>query len=408
MRKTYIFLILVLLAGCTPSKSGKQQTDYNLILISFDGFRADYLERTDTPNLDKLISNGVTSPGGMIPSYPSVTFTNHYTIATGLYPKNHGIINNNMYDAEIGARYSIGNREQVENPAWYRGEPIWNTVEKNGKKAGTMFWVGSETKIQDMRPSHWKVYDGSMPDSARIDSVISWMTAGAGRAIDFATLYFDVIDTQGHRHGPDSQEVTDAVKHADNLVGYLLEKLEEHNLRPQTNLIIVSDHGMSEVSRERIIVLDDYINPDEVEFIAGSPAVMLNAAPGRLDAVYESLKNGENHYEVYKKEDIPERYNLSGSDRMPQLLVVVDPGYTLNVKSYFDRRPDYPSGGAHGYNHLDKEMRALFIAEGPSFKKGYKIDSFQNIHLYELMTGILNIEPAENDGNLVDIAEILN
>src|SRR5690554_88948 len=403
MKKTLVLFGALFLVSCTSSSNN----DNTLLLVSFDGFRADYLTKTDTPNLDYLVENGVTSEG-LIPVYPSVTFANYYAITTGLYPENNGIISNNMYDAEIGERFSLGNREQVENPAWYKGEPIWNTVEKSGKKAGTMFWVGSETKIQDMRPSHWKTYDGDFPDSARVDTVVSWITQEPSKKIDFATLYFSFVDSQGHRFGPDSQEVIDAIKKADDLIGYLIQRLRENNLWDSTNLLVISDHGMTELSRERIIVLDDYINTEDVDIISGSPAVMFNAKEGKADAVYSSLKKNEKNFKVYKKEDIPERFHLKKSDRMPEFLIVVDEGYTLNSRKYFDARPLYPSGGAHGYDNMNEEMWALFIAKGPAFKKGYKAKAFINIHLYTLMAKILNLEPAENDGNLVEVSDILN
>lgn len=403
MKKTLVLFGALFLVSCTTSNNNNN----TLLLVSFDGFRADYLTKTDTPNLDYLVENGVTSEG-LIPVYPSVTFANYYAIATGLYPENNGIISNNMYDAEIGERFSLGNREQVENPAWYKGEPIWNTVEKNGKKAGTMFWVGSETKIQDMRPSHWKTYDGDFPDSARVDTVVSWITQEPSKKVDFATLYFSFVDSQGHRFGPDSKEVVEAIQKADNLVGYLIQRLKENNLWDTTNLLVISDHGMSELSRERIIVLDDYINSEDVDIISGSPAVMFNAKEGKKEAVYSALKKNEKNFKVYKKEDIPERFHLKKSDRMPELLIVVDEGYTLNTKEYFDTRPHYPSGGAHGYDNMNEKMWAFFVAEGPAFKKGYKVEAFENIYLYALMTKILNLEPAENNGNIVEVAEILN
>ncbi len=406
MKKLLFIFSALILINCTPPD--KNVEDAPFLLISFDGFRPDYLSKVDTPNFDYLISNGVVSEKGMIPIYPSVTFANHYAIATGLYPENNGLINNSMYDAEIGKRYSMGNREQVENPAWYLGEPIWNTVEKAGKKAGTMFWVGSETKIQDMRPTHWKVYDDFFPDSARVDSVVSWFTLEDGNKIDLGTLYFSFVDSQGHRHGPDSKEIDEAITRADGLVGYLIEKLKEAGLWGKMNIMIVSDHGMSEVSRDRIIVVDDYgVNASDLQIVSGSPALMFNVNDGKDEEVYNKLKANENHYKIYKKEDVPERYHIKKSSRMTDYLIVVDRGYTVNTKDYFDARPTYPSGGAHGFDNLDEEMWALFVAYGPSFKKGYKKESFENVHIYPVIAKLLGVEPAENDGNLDELSDIL-
>jgi predicted AlkP superfamily pyrophosphatase or phosphodiesterase len=378
-----------------------------VLLISFDGFRADYLSKTDTPNFDKLVKNGVISEG-LIPVFPTKTFPNHYAIATGLYPENNKLISNNMYDPEMDLRYSIGNREQVENPDWYGGEPIWNTVEKAGLHAGTMFWVGSEAPIQDMRPTFWKTYDGRMDRKARIDSVLKWMSLGTEKEVDLGTLYYSVVDSRGHRYGPDSDEVIEAIELADSLVGYMIDEMKAKRLWENTNIIIVSDHGMAEVSRERIIVLDDYFDTDQIEIIEGSPSLMMNVTSGEVDDIYESLKAGEEHYKVFRKNDLPERFHLKNSSRVPDIIVIPEIGYTVNTREYFERRPDYPSGGAHGFDNEDEEMHAIFIAHGPGFKKGMGIPAFENIHVFELITHLLGIESSGTDGNLETVREILN
>ncbi|MBD3616937.1 MAG: alkaline phosphatase family protein [Gracilimonas sp.] len=404
MKNYFLSLFILLMAfGCTA----QQPESEKLLLVSFDGFRHDYLTKAETPNFDKLVETGVISEG-LIPIFPSKTFPNHYAIATGLYPENNGFVGNNMYDPEMDARFTIRDREAVENPAWYEGEPIWNTVEKAGKKAGTMFWVGSETPIQDMRPTHWKVYDESMKDSARIDTVVKWLSYDDPGQVDFATLYFHFVDTQGHWYGPDSPQVIEAIKRADELVGYLIQRMNEEALTDITNLMIVSDHGMAEVSQDKIVVLDDMINPDDLEVVAYSPALMANVKGDKLDEVYTALKQNEEHFKVYKKENIPERYHLKNHPRVPELLLVADLGYTINSKEYFDAREDYPSGGAHGFDNREKEMHAIFVANGPDFKKGYQMKSFENIHLYDLMATLLNIKPANTDGSIDSVSVMLN
>ncbi len=402
MKKIFLLLFLCsiscsLLADKDPPK---------LLLISFDGFRPDYLSKTETPNFDFLAENGVLGEG-LIPIYPSKTFPNHYAIATGLYPENNGFIANRMYDEKLGLSFSMGDREQVENPSWWKGEPIWNTVEKEGKKAGTMFWVGSEAPVQGIRPTFWKSYDGNMPNEDRIDSVLSWMTLGTENEIDFGTLYFSFVDSQGHRYGTESEQVVQAIKDADELVNYLMIQLKEKELLDNTNIIIVSDHGMMNVSKERLVVLDDFINTEYIDIIEGSPSLMMNVQEGKLEEVYASLKNNETHFKVYKKEEIPERYHIKNNSRTPELLLVADLGYTINTKSFIEQRRNYPSGGAHGFDNLEEEMWALFIANGPSFRKGFTIKPFENIHLYELMAHILKVEPAKTDGSLDAISDIL-
>jgi predicted AlkP superfamily pyrophosphatase or phosphodiesterase len=404
----YTLIILVTAIGCSNQSTTNEPKGEKVLLISFDGFRYDYLNKTDTPNFDKLVANGVISEG-LIPIFPSKTFPNHYAIATGLYPENNGFVGNNMYDPDMDERFAIRNRDAVENPDWYQGEPIWNTVEKAGKNAGTMFWVGSEAPIQDIRPTFWKQYDESMGDSARIDSVISWMTLNNDKEVDLATLYFHFVDTQGHRFGPDSNELTEAVKRADDLVGYLMERLEQTSLNDITNTMIVSDHGMAAVSRDKIVVLDDIIDPEDLDMIAFSPVIMADVKDdNKLDEIYRALKENEEHYKVYLKDEIPERYHLKNHNRIPELTIIADIGYTINTKEVFDTRPEYPSGGTHGFDNQEKDMHALFVAVGPDFKSEYTMKAFENVHLYELMAHLLKIKPANTDGSLDSVSVMLN
>ena len=401
MKKLLIVLSVLVLIGCSP-KNEEQQ----LLLISFDGFRADYLSKTATPNFDKLVKNGVTSEG-LIPIFPTKTFPNHYAIATGLYPENNGLIGNNMYDPEMEARYSMGNRDAVENPEWYLGEPIWNTVEKAGKRAGTMFWIGSEAPIQDMRPTHWKSYDGSIANEARIDTVLKWLTREK-EPVDLGTLYFSFVDSQGHRYGPDSEEVIESIKQADELVGYLMEKLEQLDNDRSVNLMIVSDHGMIEVSPSKKVILDNYIDVNKIEVISYSPALMFNVKEGAVKSdIYSSLKAGEQNYRIYSKEDIPERFHLKNNIRTPDFLMIAEEGYTINSDEYFKSRgEEYPSG-AHGFDNANIKMDALFIAHGPAFKNKFTMGRIENIHLYEVMAKILNVHPAPNDGDFNTVKEML-
>lgn len=402
MNKLITLLLLIVALGC-----GAQPVRNKVLLVSFDGFRYDYLSKAETPNFDKLVAEGVKSDG-LIPVFPTKTFPNHYAIATGLYPENNKLIANSMYDPDLDLRYSISQREQVENPVWYGGEPIWNTAEKNGVRAGTMFWVGSEAPVQKMRPTFWKTYDGSMDQQTRIDSVIQWMTLGTDKEIDLATLYFSQVDSRGHRFGPGSPELIGAVEEADSLVGYLLEQLIAKGLSEITNVIFVSDHGMAEVSRERIIVLDDYINPDQVEIIEGTPSLMMNVISGDVLDIYEQLKEAEEPMQVYTRTNLPDRFHLKKSRRVPDLIVIPDIGYTVNTSKYFDSRPSYPSGGTHGFDNEAKEMQGLFLVYGPDFKQALSIPPVENIQIYELMAHLLGIPPAQNDGNLKVLEMILS
>ncbi len=313
----------ILLIGCSPQEKSVQP----VLLISFDGFRYDYLSKTATPNFDSLAANGVKAES-LIPVFPTKTFPNHYSIATGLYPENTGIISNTMYDPEFDEWYRISDQEAVQNAKWYKGEPIWNTIEKQGLNAGIMFWVGSEAPIQAMRPTYWKPYDGSVPAKARIDTVVKWLSYDDERAVDFAAVYFSFVDHAGHQYGPQADSVKAAIRRADKLMGYLKKKLVENKLWNKLNLIVLSDHGMAQLSSEKIILLNEIIEMNNIKrIITYSPVAMIQPKQGTKEKMYQKLKEASEHYRVYKKKELPERYHLKQSPRVPDLIVIADLGY---------------------------------------------------------------------------------
>lgn len=409
MRLTKTLLLITVctavLFSCNNEEPDKQSSG-QLLLISFDGFAHDYLSRVSTPHFDSLVANGVSSKG-LIPVFPTKTFPNHYSIATGLYPENTGLVANTMYDPKFEEWYRISNRQAVEDPKWYGGEPIWNTIEKQGLKAGTMFWVGSEAPVQEMRPTHWKRYDESMPYQARIDTVVKWLSYPEENAIDFGTLYFEMVDSKGHDYGLDSDSLDYAIQKADSLLGYLKQRLKEKNKWDNLNVIVLSDHGMIDLSADKTIMLDSIIDMDDVERITWDPATMIQPKEEKTEEVFRALKKSEKHYKVYRKEDIPDRYHLKNHRRVPEILVVADLGYTILNENYRDRFIDNLPSATHGYDNNEKAMQALFIAKGPAFAEGKKIPSFQNIHVYELMNHLLGTKPAPNDGSLDSVKVML-
>lgn len=412
MPRYILFLsVLCLLVGCQAREPVDNEFSSNgkkVLLVSFDGFRNDYPEFTETPNFDRLAERGVTSEG-LMPVFPSKTFPAHYSIATGLYPENSGLTGNDMYDPEFDAYYAIRDREAVEDPRWYIGEPIWNTVEKQGKKAGTMFWVGSEAPIQDMRPTHWKRYDQSISSQARVDTVLKWLKGGEGtREVDFATLYFSYVDSYGHRHGIESDSIHTAIRRADRDLGYLTQRIEEEGLIDQLNLLVVSDHGMSELHKDRVILLDEIIDPDDlVRRVGGSPVIYLYPEEEKNEELYQSLKEAENHYRIYRKEELPERLHLKNSRRVGDLVMVADSGYTITTTEWYDSFVEGLPSATHGFDNRDEQMHAFFLAAGPDFKEGERIDVFESIHLYELMAYLLDLNPAPNDGSLDSVRVLL-
>lgn len=405
--KTYIqklSLVIFVLFTIFACKKPDPKITYPLILISIDGLNPDYLSKAKTPTIDLLIENGALAEH-LVTVFPSKTFPSHYSIATGLYAENSGIISNNMYDSIIGSRYTMQDRSAVTDQRWYQGEPIWVTAEKQNVRAGTLFWPGSEAPIKDTYATHWLEYNHSLSHDARVDTLINWFQLPVEKQPKFSTFYLSKVDTYGHRYGPNSDSIAVALQEVDRTLGYLIDELKRLNMWPNINIILTSDHGMAEVSSERVIIIDEIIDMNEVTIIDWSPVAMIQPKENKLENIYDQLKAAENNYKVYKKKDIPEEFRIKNHPRVPEIMIVADIGYTIITRSRLEERG--VTGGAHGYDPKLEEMHAFFLATGPSFKKNYKFDGFESIHIYELMCAILNIEPAPNDGNLNTLKHIL-
>lgn len=393
---------LVFFSGCQPAE--QPPSTEKVLLISIDGFRHDYRQMYHTPNLDPFADEG-SQAEFLIPVFPTKTFPNHYSIATGLYTENTGLVSNNMYDPEFDAYYSLADREAVQDARWYEGEPIWLTAEKQEIPAAPLFWPGSEAPIGGEYASYWSPYDEDLPYKTRVDSVIHWLQMEGETAPGFMTLYFSKVDTYGHWYGPDSDSVAVAVKEVDEHLGYLIEELNRIGKQDILNILIVSDHGMMEISDERVILLDELIDLGDVEITDWAPVAAIRPKPGEKENVFGKLKASEKNYTVYLKDDLPDRYGYKNHRRVSDIVLIADPGYTITSHERLISADI--SGGTHGYDNREPEMRGIFMARGPSIKRDLKIGPVQNIHLYELMSHLLNIEPALNDGSLDSLRQIL-
>ncbi len=408
VQRLSLILLVMLISSCSfLFQSGKETQRHPLIVISFDGFRWDYLEKAPTPNMDNLIKNGVKTTG-LKPIFPSKTFPNHYTIVTGLYAEHHGLVANTMYDPEFNAYYRISDRQAVSDARWYDGEPIWVTAQKQGLVTASYFWVGTEAPIQGMHPTYWFPYDGSVPNRKRIQQAVEWLKLPPDKRPALILLYFSDTDTWGHRKGPDSPEVHQAIMSLDSLVGMLVDSLKAMGIFNQTNIMIVSDHGMASLSPDRVIFLDDYISLDSIEVIDWSPVLAIRPTLLPAETIYQRLKNAHPHLTVYKKEDIPERFHYRNNRRIMPIIGLADEGWSITSRSYFERHRDRYTGGNHGYDNALPSMRAVFIAHGPDFKNGFRYKTISNIHLYPLMAHLLQIQPAPSDGSLDSVRVLLN
>jgi alkaline phosphatase D len=373
-----------------------------VLLVSLDAFRWDYSKIYNTPNLNKLAKDGVKADR-MFSSFPTVTFPNHYSIATGLYPDHHGLINNSFSAPDLGLFYRMGDRTAVENPAFYGGEPIWVTAEKQGVRSASFFWVGSEAPVGGIHPTYWKKYDETVTFEARIDTVIKWLGYPPERRPGLVTLYFDEPDATSHSFGPDSPQTRKIVERLDSLMGVLRTKLSKLPEAKRINLIILSDHGMSAISPDRYINIKSLVpNRMVASIVGGNPVYLINPAEGKKDSVL-FLLNRSKGLKAWPKSQLPPKWHYGTNPRIPEIVVVADSSWSIGT------RPDGSTlrGGAHGYDNSNSDMFSIFYAAGPSFKKNFKFKELNNIDIYNLICRILNITPAKNDGNPSHIKGIL-
>jgi len=401
MKKTlFIFLITsFLFISCKQTKV--QEKEPYLIIVSMDGFRWDYTDSVATPNFDAIEKMGVKAESMQV-SFPSKTFPNHYTLATGLVPDHHGIVNNTFYAEEYDQVYSIGNRAVVEDGKFYGGEPIWNTAEIQGVKAASYFWVGSEADIQGMHPSIWKKYDHHFDFYQRVDSVISWLSLPEEERPHLILWYVHEPDHTGHRYGPHSTQTDSVIRDLDKLLGYFMNKLENHPLAKEVNVIVTSDHGMENISEEKTVFLNDILKPEWIAYaVGGNPIYNIKANEGYKDSILTVLNSTEG-LTCYANPNLPKYLNYGSNPRCLDFTVVADSSWSIMKK----HRKHY-GNGTHGYDIRNKNMNAMFYAYGPVFKSGYKQPMFKNTDVYPLMCQILGLTPAPNDGDYMEVHGML-
>jgi predicted AlkP superfamily pyrophosphatase or phosphodiesterase len=387
-----LILILAVSLGFASAASAEGKPDL-LILISIDGFRADYLSHRKTPVIQALADHGVQA--AMRPSFPSLTFPNHYTLVTGLYPEHHGIVDNVMDDPVLG-RFTM---KQSEDPRWWNGgEPLWVTADEQGLKTATMFWPGSDKEIRGHRPDNWKLYDEAFPADARVDQVLKWLDLPEDQRPSFVTLYFDLVDTVGHHDGPDSRALDDALTSTDAALGRLVEGLKTRGFYARTNLIVVADHGMAGTSKDRLVFLDDVV-PDKAMHIVtqGAEAGLELTADAPKDAEARLLALHD-HARCWRRADMPAQWHFSQNPRIPAIDCVADVGWLITTHERAARQRNV-NLGAHGYDPYAPEMAALFVAEGPAFRPGQSLPAFDNVDIQPLMARLLHLDAPKGDGN---------
>ncbi|KAJ8751082.1 hypothetical protein K2173_016263 [Erythroxylum novogranatense] len=384
-----------------------------VLLISSDGFRFGYQFKTPTPNIHRLVANGTEAETGLIPVFPTLTFPNHYSIVTGLYPAYHGIVNNYFIDPHIGEVFTM----QSHGAKWWLGEPLWETVASQGLKAATYFWPGSEVHkgSWDCPKDFCMHYNGSVPFEERVDKVLSYFDLPTDEIPVFLTLYFEDPDHQGHKVGSDDPQITEAVSGIDRMIGRLISGLEKRGVFEDVNIIMVGDHGMVGTCDRKLIFIDDLASWIGVpaEWVQSySPVLAIQPPPGIdpsdvVSKMNEGLMSGKvengNYLRVYVKEELPIRLHYVESDRIPPIIGLIEEGFKVEQK----RTKPQECGGSHGYDNAVFSMRTIFIGHGPQFARGRKVPSFENVQIYNIVTSILKIQGAPNNGSLAFSSSIL-
>lgn len=399
MRRFLVCLFFVWMFG-GEQRLNAGSSDRYVIILSMDAFRWDLAEGAHTPTLDSLRRVGAYAE--TYPCFPANTFPNHYAMATGLHPDHNGIVNNRFYDKTLKKSFSLSDKASVADPDFWRGEPIWNTAERQGLTANIFMWVGSETRINNRQASIWTHFTNKVPFVKRADWVIDAMTRPVDSIPNLVMWYFEEPDATQHRYSPRSPQTRAVVEHIDSVLCHFFREIRRSPVFDKINFIVTADHGMSELSPQRYVNLRPLLDTVHIRSCVNGTPLYLDPAPDYLDKAYEILSQ-QSHMDVYKRDSMPWRYHY-GSDttRILPLIVVPHSGWVVDYNPV-----DRPKGGdSHGFDPYDRDMHMVFYGSGPDFKRGYRHPLFQNLHIYNILAYLLDIEPAPNDGDLGTVEDM--
>jgi alkaline phosphatase D len=377
--------------GGAPNSEAKRNSHY-VVLVSLDGFRYDYPAKWGAPHIAQLARTGATAPDGMLPSYPSITFPNHITLVTGLFPEHHGIVNNSFYDPARKATYSYRDTTSNTDGSWYGGTPLWSLAEEQGMRAASFFWPGSEAEIAGERPNEYVPFDDKADDLKRIDQVVAWLGLPAATRPHFITLYYSNTDHAGHAFGPDSPEEGEQVHHVDELIGTLKDKLDATHL--PVDLIVVADHGMVKIEGDWV-TLDQFA---DLSHFKTDGMLLYPETEADAEQAYESFKaHPDPRFAVYRRADVPASLHYNENPREGDPVIVPNGPYAFRAHAGSRKVP----AGDHGYDPARMpQMKALFVANGPDIVPGTELPSFPNVDVYDFIAKLLGLKPAPNDGTL--------
>lgn len=407
-------LATILLAGCAalPAPSSNTLTPAaglpDVVLISLDGFRADYLNRHETPTLDRLASNGVRAQW-LIPSFPTLTYPNHYAMLTGRYPDHNGIVDNYMDDPSMpGMRFSINNFKTIDDPRWWNeATPLWVTLQGTGAHVAEMDWPGADVARDGVVPAMQGLQKEPEIPALRADAVVHWLDLPAGERPRLTLVHFELVDATGHIWGPGTARMNAALRSVDAAVGEIVRALKRNREYQNTDIVVLSDHGMEAVEPDHTLYLDDMINVSAVDVVTLNALAGINPSDtvaGRAATV--ALLQPHAHMHCWRKQSLPTRFNYGTNPRVPDIECLADPGWDIETHHFASIRP-FTLHGDHGYDNAAPSMRAIFIAEGPSFRNGFVAPPFPNVDVYPLLAHILGVTPEPGDGNFADVAGML-
>lgn len=402
---TTVVLVGSMVNGQTPSATVREAPARGgpLLLVSMDGFRWDYcdLHPDETPNLRRLRREGV-SARGLIPVFPSNTFPNHYSLVTGLYPVEHGMINNQFFDAQLEVFFRYNQPGAASESRWWGGEPIWVTAINQGRKAAVSFWVGSEAEVKGVRPTFYRKYDFESSFEVRLEEVIAWLRRPDGQRPDFLAFYMSETNDTGHRFGPDSPEVVASIKLLDARLGILLARIAQEGLSP--NVVVVSDHGMEAVDPKRVSALEDYLDLRDVQIESHGSVVALRPRNGDVAGLLAKAARIP-HAKAYRASELPAHFKMREHPRVSPVWIIPDLGAHVTTRAtiamYSQERHPIQGylPGDHGYDPAHQSMWGIFIAQGPAFRRGVSIQEVENVHVYNLLCRVLELTPARNSGD---------
>lgn len=398
MKRLFLLMLLLPLLAVQSWAAGR---DNYTVIISLDGLRWDYLDTYDVPFMNQLAREGVKAV--MQPSFPSKTFPNHYTLATGLTPDHHGIIANIFWDREKGVEYSLSNKETRADSRYYGGDPVWLTAKHQGVKTATVFWVGSDVAVKGEYPTYWRDYQTEQLDfESRVDEIIRLLSLPEQDRPHLVMAYFEEPDRSGHDNGPMHRNTRLAVENMDLLLSKLWARIQLLPFADKVNFIVTGDHGMASVDPKRFVDIDDVLPKRWYErFCNDYPTLIYASAPQYIDSICDALQRVD-HIRAWKRADIPAYLGYGTDKNMGDVVVLPDVGWL------FADKPSKKQRGSHGFDHTAADMQVGFRAIGPDFKVGYvKADRFRNVCVYPLLCYLLGVTPSPNDGSLEEVRDLL-